>query len=78
MTKECITLKDYLGLITDEDVRIELEIDTEEEEYYSYESFWLSDFRVGFHSEYSEWKVKQVSFIPEMDNSAEILIQIKP
>ena len=34
MTKECITLKDYLGLITDEDVRIELEIDTEEKEYY--------------------------------------------
>lgn len=72
-----MTLKEYLRLITDEEVRIELELDVEGEDEYSYKSFWLSDFRVGSCSEYSEWTVERVSFMPE-DSSAEISIQIKP
>jgi hypothetical protein len=71
-----MTLKEYLSLIVDEDVRVELEIETEGEDDYQYKSFWLSDFREGSCSEYSEWTVESVSFMPE-DNCAEISIQIK-
>lgn len=74
--EKVITLKEYLSLIVDEDLRVELEI-YGEDDYYSRESFWLSDFRVGLHSDYSEWTVEYVSFMPD-DSSAEILIQIKP
>lgn len=71
-----MTLKEYLSLIRDEDVRIELEIDIEEERDYLYTSFWLSDFRIGYRSEYSDWTVKSVSFFPEKDRMAEISIHI--
>ena len=74
--EKVITLNEYLSLIVDEDIRVELEI-YGEDDYYSHESFWLSDFRVGLHSDYSEWAVVYVSFMPD-DSSAEILIQIKP
>lgn len=78
-----MTLKEYLSLIRDEDVRIELEIDIEEERDYLYTTFWLSDFRDGIRYgkthclDYAEWTVESVSFIPMMDDSAEFLIQIK-
>ena len=36
-------LEDFLFLIQDEEARIELEIDGEED--YQYHHFWLSDFR---------------------------------
>lgn len=70
-----MTLKEYLSLIADEEARIELELDIETEDDYSYKSFWLSDFRAGCYSEYSEWTVECVSFA---DDSADLLIQIKP
>lgn len=73
-----MTLKEYLSLIADEEARIELELDIETEGDYSYKSFWLSDFRVGCLSEYSEWTVECVSFVSQMDDSAELSIQIKP
>ena len=79
-----MTLKEYLSFIRDEDVRIELELDVEEEKDYSYFSFWLSDFRNGIkygktHSlDYAEWTVESISFIPIMDDYADFLIQIKP
>ena len=79
-----MTLKEYLSFIRDEDVRIELEIDIEEERDYLYTSFWLSDFRNGIRYgrthclDYAKWTVESVSFIPMMDDSAEFLIQIKP
>lgn len=71
-----MTLKEYLSLIVDEEVRVELEIETEGEDDYLYASFWLSDFRIGYRSEYSDWTVKSVSFIPEKDSRAEISIHI--
>lgn len=71
-----MTLKEYLSLIVDEEVRVELEIETEGEDEYSYKSFWLSDFREGFRSEYSDWTVNGVSLFPEKDRMAEILIHI--
>lgn len=73
-----MALKEYLSLIADEEARIELELDIETKGDYLYKSFWLSDFRVGCLSEYSEWTVEGVSFIPEKDESAEILIRIEP
>ena len=74
--EKVITLKEYLSLIVDEDIRVELEV-YGEDDYYSHKSFWLSDFRAGLHSDYSKWAVEYVSFMPD-DSSAEILIQIKP
>ena len=71
------TLQEYLRLIADEEVRIELELVVDGEDEYPYKSFWLSDFRVGWDSEYAEWTVKSVSFMPD-DNFAEISIRIKP
>ena len=79
-----MTLKEYLSFIRDEDVRIELELDVENEKDYSYFSFWLSDFRSGIrygntHSlDYAKWTVESISFIPIMDDYADFLIQIKP
>ena len=73
-----MTLKEYLTLIVDEEVRVELEIETEGEDDYLYKSFWLSDFRIGYRSEYSDWTVGGVSFIPEKDSRAEISIHITP
>ena len=73
-----MTLKEYLRLIVDDDVRIEIEIETDGEDDYQYKSFWLSDFREGFRSEYSDWTVNSVSFIPEKDSRAEISIHITP
>lgn len=79
-----MTLKEYLSFIRDEEVRIELELDIEEERDYSYISFWLSDFREGIRYgkthclDYAEWTVESFSFISIMDDCAEFLIQIKP
>ena len=71
-----MTLKEYLSLIVDEDVRIEIEIETEGVLDTLFASFWLSDFRIGYRSEYSDWTVKSVSFFPEKDRMAEISIHI--
>lgn len=71
-----MTLKEYLSLIADEEVRIELELDIETENDYLYKSFWLSDFRTGYLSEYSEWTVEAVFCVT--NDSADLSIQIKP
>lgn len=71
-----MTLKEYLSLIIDDEVRIELELDIEEEDEYTYKTLWLSDFRNGAPHEYSEWTVEGVSFIP-IKSVAEISIRIK-
>ena len=76
-------LKEFLSLITDEDVRIELELDIYEERDYLYASFWLSDFRKGIPYGrkhpliYKDWIVENISFDNVMDSTAEITIQIK-
>ena len=79
-----MTLKEYLSFIRDEDVKIELETDVKDKRDYSYISFWLSNFRSGIKCgkthclDFAKWTVKNVSFIPIMDDSAKFLIQIKP
>lgn len=51
-----MTLKEFLHLCTDEEDRIELEIDLGEE--YSYQSFWLSDYKSGVSTTcYEDYKV---------------------
>ena len=73
-----MTLQEFLSLIADEEARIELEIESTNEDGYSYSSFWLSDFRVALDTNkyYKDWKVKYISFMPEQDNKSDILIHI--
>lgn len=72
-------LKDFLFLIQDEEARIELEIDDEEEDY-QYHHFWLSDFRSGLDiaKYYRNYDVSSFSFEPEIEKNAQIRIYIKP
>ena len=78
-----MVLKVFLQYIVDEDVRLELEIDTEGARDYSFLSFWLSDFRQGIRFgrehplDYSNWIVERISFIPVMDNSVSMTITVK-
>ena len=37
-------LKDFLRLISDDDARIELQLDLDDEDEYLYSHFWLSDY----------------------------------
>ena len=77
-----MTLEEYLSFIRDEDVKIELEIDVKDKITYIF--FWLSDFRSGVRDgkthclDFAKWTVKNVSFTPIMDDSAQFSIQIKP
>lgn len=77
-----MTLKKYLSFIRDKDIKIELEIDVEDRIVYIF--FWLSDFRSGVRYgkthclDFAKWTVKNVSFSPIMDDSAQLSIQIKP
>lgn len=70
-------LKDFLSLIQDEDARIELEIDDEED--YQYHHFWLSDFRsnLGIAKYYRYYDVDSFSFDAEQDANADISIHVK-
>ena len=70
-----MTLSEFLSLIADEDVRIELRIEDNKGEDYT--SFWLSDFREGNGEsvEYKEWKVLGFDFYPN-DYAARISIHI--
>ena len=70
-------LKDFLFLIQDEEARIELEIDNEED--YHYHHFWLSDFRsnLDIAKYYRDYDVDSFSFDPEQDANADISIYIK-
>ena len=70
-------LKDFLFLIQNEEARIELEID--EEEDYQYHHFWLSDFRsnINVAKQYRNYYVNSFSFDTEKDAHADIRIYIK-
>ena len=70
-------LEDFLFLIQDEEVRIELEIDDEED--YQYHHFWLSDFRsnLDIAKYYSHYDVISFSFELEKERNAQIRIYIK-
>ena len=70
-------LKDFLSFITDEEARIELEIDLNNAKDYSYESFWLSDYRSDLDTVkyYNECEVTGFSFNTEFSDS-DITIEI--
>lgn len=72
-------LKDFLSLIQDEEVRIELEIDFEDDVDYIYTHFWLSDFLTDDDTAkyYKDFKVSGFSFEPEDEKNAQIRISIK-
>ena len=67
-------LKDFLSFITDEEARIELEIDLDDANIY--ESFWLSDYRDGYDKQYDDYEVIGFRFITEFSES-DITIEIK-
>lgn len=77
-----MTLQEFLSLIEDEEARIELEIDYDEQfrEGYLYTHFWLSDFRISDDTAkyYKDYKVSCFSFVLEIEGNAQIRIQIKP
>jgi len=70
-------LEKFLYSIQDEEVRIELEIDDEED--YQYYHFWLSDFRSNLDvaKYYRDYDVSSFSFEPEKETDAQIRIYIK-
>lgn len=70
-------LEDFLFLIQDEEVRIELEIDDGED--YQYHHFWLSDFRsnLDIAKYYRHYDVSSFSFEPEKEKNSQIRIYIK-
>lgn len=74
-----MTLQEFLSLIEDEEVRIELEIDDDKlfKDGYLYEHFWLSDFRTEDDTSkyYKDYQVSSFSF--EMEIEGQIRIQIK-
>lgn len=68
-------LKDFLSFITDEEARIELEIDSKDAEDYIYESFWLSDYRDEYDKQYDDYKVIGFRFSTEFSDS-DITIEV--
>ncbi len=65
-----ITLKNFLNLISDEDVMLELEIDEPYEDDYIYHNFWLSDFKNDKELiQYLNYKVTNISFCTEFSDS---------
>ena len=75
--QEYMKLKDFLFHIQDEEARIELEID--EEEDCQYHHFWLSDFRsnINVAKQYRDYYVNNFSFDTEKDEYDDIRIYIK-
>lgn len=75
--QEYMKLKDFLFHVQDEEARIELEIDDEED--YQYHHFWLSDFRsnINIAKQYRDYYVSSFSFEPEEDVHADIRIHCK-
>jgi hypothetical protein len=76
-----MTLQEFLSLVQDEEARIELEIDFDDdaEKKYQCHHFWLSDFRVNdsIAKQYRHYKVDGFSFVPEQEDKADIMITIK-
>ena len=75
-----MTLHDFLTLITDEEARIELEIEFDDDEEYTYSHFWYSDYVTNdsIAKSYRNFKVTGYSFLPRTDNNVDITIEIKP
>lgn len=76
-----MTLQEFLSLIEDEEVRIELEIDDGSSDEYKYHHFLLSDFSTynDIAARYFEdYNVSSFSFEPEDEKNAQIRIQIRP
>ena len=77
-----MTLQEFLSLIEDEEVRIELEIGVIEDngEEYQYHHFWISDFRSNLDvaKYYRDYNVNSFSLMPEQEKNAQIRIYIKP
>ena len=71
-------LKDFLRLISDDDARIELQLDLDNEDEYFYSHFWLSDYLLNSPDarKYENWIVQSISFEPLIEEKATILIQI--
>ena len=74
-----MALKDFLRLLSDEEARIELEIDEPFKDDYLYSYFWLSDYLTGDNAAkyYNDYVVDSFNLNPEDENS-EISIRIKP
>ena len=75
-------LKDFLKLILEEEARIELEIDLKDANVYTYESFWLSDYRcdLGTAKYFNEYEVIGFRFsnnIGNKFNGSDIVIEMK-
>lgn len=72
-------LKEFLELISDEEVRVELEIEEPSMENYIYVCFWLSDYRTYDDSTklWCDYVVDSFSFSTEY-TSSDIAIHIKP
>lgn len=73
-----MTLRDFLKLIQDEELRIEIEVDTGENEY-KYFSFWLSDYVElgGRITSYIDCEVESIRFSDFNDPHSELLIHIE-
>ena len=76
---KAMKLKEFLNLISDEEVRIELEIEEPSMENYIYACFWLSDYRTYDDSTklWCDYVVDSFSFSTEYTGS-DIAIHIKP
>ena len=70
-------LEDFLFLIQDEEARIELEIDDEED--YQYHHFWLSDFRssIDIAKYYKNYDVSSFKKKKKKERNDQIRIYIK-
>ncbi len=77
-----MTLQEFLSLIEEEEARIELEIDDDEQLWdgYVYTDFWLSDFRTSDDTAkyYKNYRIISFSFEPELENNTKIRIRIEP
>ena len=70
-------LEDFLSLIQDEEVRIEVEINDGTSDYH-YLNFWLSDYRSSLDivKYYKDWTVVNISLLTK-EKESEIAICIK-
>ena len=73
-----MTLNEFLSLCSDEESRIELEIDEPDKDDYQYYSFWFSDYTTcdDIAKYYKEYQV--ISFGLFSEQNADIQITIKP
>lgn len=77
-----MALQEFLSLIEDEEARIELEIDDDEQLWdgYLHTHFLLSDFRISDDTTkyYKNYRISSFSFEPEVEKNAQIRIRIQP